>query len=414
MFRNRPAKSKFGSNNTSKSFGTSRGRSYFRTSTKPKSRFVKPKRGEFIDVSKFINRADNTAPETAIAVTSRFSDFALCEEIQKNLKKRNFSVPTPIQDQSIEPILQGRDLIGLANTGTGKTAAFLLPLINKVFNNRSERVLIITPTRELAQQVESEFRQFSWDMKIFSCACVGGLPIYKQISMLHRQPNFVIGTPGRLKDLSDRGAIDYSKYNTIVLDEVDRMLDMGFVEEITAILNSLPETRQSLFFSATMPGKIKDLIRFVMNNPVTVEVKTGSTSANVDQDVVRYSHQGEKLGELKKLLAQEDFKKVLIFTETKRETEELAVDLTRQGFKAESIHGDKKQHQRQRALTQFKSNLINILVATDVAARGLDIQNVTHVVNYTLPQTYDDYVHRIGRTGRCNQKGIALTFVQNR
>lgn len=412
MFRNRSGQNRFGNTNTtSKSFGYSRGRSAFLTNTRPRPRFTKPKRGELIDPAKFINKSDVAPLKTTITITHQFSDFDLCPEIQQNLKRRNYITPTPIQDQAIEPTLAGRDLIGLADTGTGKTAAFLLPLINKVFKNRSERVLIITPTRELAQQVETEFRQFSWDMRIFSCACVGGLPIYKQISMLQRQPNFVIGTPGRLKDLSQRGAINYANFKTIVLDEVDRMLDMGFIEEITMILNSLPKTRQSLFFSATLPVKIKDLVRSVLNNPVAIEVKTGSTAANIDQDVVRFSHQGEKLGELKRLLSQEDFAKVLIFSETKREVEALTLDLIKQGFKAESIHGDKKQHQRQRALTQFKSNLINILVATDVAARGLDIQDVTHVINYTVPQTYNDYIHRIGRTGRCNKKGTALTFV---
>lgn len=375
---------------------------------------AKPKRGELIDVAKFINKSDDSIKETSIAITHSFTDFALCEAIQANLKKRNYVTPTPIQDQAIEPVLLGRDLIGIANTGTGKTAAFLLPLINKVFKNRAERVIIIAPTRELAQQVETEFREFSYNMNIFSCACVGGLPIYRQISALRRNPNFVIGTPGRLKDLNDRGTIKYANFNTIVLDEVDRMLDMGFVDEITTILGSLPATRQSLFFSATIPDKINNLVRSFLNNPVTVEVKSGNTSANIDQDVIRFNHLGEKLGELKKLLSRDAFEKVLIFSETKREVEKLASDLARQGFKAESIHGDKKQSQRQRALAQFKNNLITILVATDVAARGLDIQNVTHVINYTLPHTYNDYIHRIGRTGRCNKKGAALTFVQTR
>ncbi|MEK9156483.1 MAG: DEAD/DEAH box helicase [Patescibacteria group bacterium] len=412
MFRNKSANVTFGKNGTRGSFSFSRGRSSFGTRTGLRTRFTKPKRGEFIDPARFVNKSSGAAKETGVAAVHRFGDFALCREIQQNLVKRSFTAPTPIQDQSIEPILLGRDLIGLADTGTGKTAAFLLPLIDKVFKNRSERVLIITPTRELAQQVETEFRQFSWDMKIFSCACVGGLPIGKQISMLRRFPNFVIGTPGRLKDLCDRGAINYANFNTIVLDEVDRMLDMGFIDEITMILNKLPETRQSLFFSATLPDKIKILVRSFLKDPVTVQVKTGGTSANIDQDVIRFNHSGEKLDELKRLLARAECAKVLIFSETKREVEALALDLARQGFRAESIHGDKKQHQRQRALMQFKSNIVNILVATDVAARGLDIQDVTHVINYTLPHTYNDYIHRIGRTGRCNKKGTALTFVQ--
>ncbi|MFA5927151.1 MAG: DEAD/DEAH box helicase [Patescibacteria group bacterium] len=395
-------------------FSRNKFRSTSSSSFRPQNRnrnVSKKFRGEAIDPSRFIKKAVNT-PETMIEITNAFADFDLVPELQVNLKKRNYKTPTPIQDQAIKPILDGRDLIGLANTGTGKTAAFLLPLINKVFKKKSERVLIIAPTRELAQQIETEFREFSWSMKIFSTACVGGLPIYKQMSMLRSNPGFVIGTPGRLKDLSERGAIKFSSFSNIVLDEVDRMLDMGFVEEITNILNQLPENKQSLFFSATMPVKIKDLVRLFMKDPVIVEVKSAETAANVDQDIVKFRGQDGKFNQLKDLLSKPELKKVLIFSETKRDVERLTEDLIRKGFSAESIHGDKKQHQRQRALLGFRNNAINILIATDVAARGLDIKDVTHVINYTVPQTYNDYVHRIGRTGRGDAKGMALTFIE--
>lgn len=415
MYRNKSASSRFGRNSSSNNFHRSFGKSFFRSAPKTRSPYRSNKRrGETIDISRFINKSNGFVSETITPITNSFADFAFYPELHANLKRREYNSPTPIQDQSINSILDGRDIIGLASTGTGKTAAFLLPLINKVFRNRGEKVLIITPTRELAQQVETEFRQFSWDMKIFSCACVGGLPIYKQITMLKRHPNFIIGTPGRLKDLAERGSINFNLFNTIVLDEVDRMLDMGFVDEITEVLKAMPENKQSLFFSATMPDKIRNLVKNFLKDPVTIEIKSRETAENVDQDIIRVENQGNKLLELKKLLAKPEVEKVLIFSETKREVETLTDNLIGAGLKAESIHGDKKQHQRQRALAQFRDNQINILVATDVAARGLDIKDVTHVINYTIPQTYNDYVHRIGRTGRWGKTGCALTFVESR
>jgi superfamily II DNA/RNA helicase len=236
------------------------------------------------------------------------------------------------------------------------------------------------------------------------------MSIYRQIDCLRRRFNFVIGTPGRLKDLKQRGEINFSAFDFVVLDEIDRMLDMGFVGEIKRILNELPQNRQSLFFSATLPEKITLLVNQFLKDPVLIQVSTGNTSKNVDQDIVRVS-KDQKFNKLKDLLISDELEKVLIFSETKREVEKLTEDLLRDGFRADSIHGDKRQSQRQRALIKFKENHVQILVATDVAARGLDIDNVSHVINYTVPQTYDDYVHRIGRTGRANKKGFALTFV---
>ena len=366
--------------------------------------------GEKIDVSKFVKKASpQTETEKEIIINS-FSDFGFVPELEKNLKVKNYTTPTPVQDQTIRPIMDGRDIIGLASTGTGKTGAFLLPMINKTFKNRNQKVLIITPTRELALQIADEFHSFSFQMRIFSALCVGGMPIHKQIVNLRRQPQFVIGTPGRLKDLHDRHLIDYSQFQNIVLDEVDRMLDMGFVSEIRDILAQFPQERQSLFFSATMPPKIQTLTREFLRNPITVSINAGQTAHNVDQDIVRVC-ENDKFSKLSSILTQTGFAKVLIFSETKRDVEKLTTLLINGGFKAESIHGDKRQGQRQRALNQFKNNEITILVATDVAARGLDIKDISHVINYTIPQTYNDYIHRIGRTGRMNQKGVALTFV---
>lgn len=373
----------------------------------PRKRF-----GENIDISKFIQKSAGVKPEV-VEIKNSFLDFNFCESIKANLLKLDYKIPTPIQDQSIKSIMEGRDLIGLANTGTGKTAAFLLPLIEKVNKDRNQKVLIIAPTRELALQIENEFHKFSWGMKIFSAVCVGGAPIFRQLDHLRRRPSFVIGTPGRLKDLSKRGAIRFDQFQNIVLDEVDRMLDMGFIDEIKEMLSNGPEDRQSLFFSATMPLKIRDLARQFLKEPITVEVsKAGEATKNVEQDIIRIRDKSFKLDQLHELLRRSDVKKALIFIETKREVEKVTSDLIRKGHKADSIHGDKRQSQRQRALNSFKNDSLDILVATDVAARGLDIKEVSHVINYTVPQTFNDYIHRIGRTGRGNNKGFAYTFVE--
>ncbi len=371
----------------------------------------KKRHGEFIDVSRFVRKSNLNQPVKVMTVEHQFTDFDLCPLLQKNLEVRNYSQPTPIQDQSIEPALAGRDLIGLADTGTGKTAAFLIPMIHKCFTTRTQRVLIVAPTRELAIQIDDEFKKFSGGLNLWSAVCVGGAPIFRQITNLRRQPNFVIGTPGRLKDLKERGIINFANFQNIVLDEIDRMLDMGFVDEIKRILAEMPQPRQSLFFSATLPPKIKDLTQQFLTDPMLVKVSTGETAQNIDQDIV-HVNKLNKFDQLKNLLITQELKKVLIFSDTKHGVDRLTENLTRYGFKADSIHGDKRQVQRQRALGKFKENQVQILVATDVAARGLDIHNVTHVINYTLPQTYTDYIHRIGRTGRGDQKGFALTFVE--
>lgn len=401
-------------NNRSRNFskgGFSRATRGFSGSNKFKRNRNTGKRwGTQIDESKFINKSTSQVNEQ-VKTSNSFQDFGFCSTLNKNLSNRKYSTPTPIQDQSIKHIVAGRDIIGLANTGTGKTAAFLLPLIEKCFHDKSKKVLIIAPTRELVMQIDDEFRQFSRQMNLYSATCVGGMPIYHQISALRRNPNFVIGTPGRLKDLCERRVVKFANFKFIVLDEIDRMLDMGFVEEIKNILNQLPYDRQSLFFSATLPDKIRNLVNQFLQNPVSVQVKTGNTPENVDQDVVRVPEH-QKFDRLKELLITRELQKVLIFSETKRQVEKLAEDLVKDGFRADSIHGDKRQMQRQKALSKFKNDQVQILVATDVAARGLDIDNVTHVINYTIPQTYNDYIHRIGRTGRMDKKGFALTFVK--
>jgi superfamily II DNA/RNA helicase len=268
------------------------------------------------------------------------------------------------------------------------------------------------PTRELAQQIQNELNEFIVGMRLYSTCVVGGSPIGRQIASLRYRNEFVIGTPGRIKDLIERKVLNLSFFNTVVLDEADRMLDMGFIHDMRLLMAAMPKPRHTLFFSATMSPEIKKLISEFLTDPVSISVKTADTSKNVDQDVIRIDRGANKVDILHDLLNQKEFEKVVIFGRTKHGVEKLSKMLTDRGFTAESIHGDKNQSARQRALGKFKDNHSKILVATDVAARGLDIPNVTHVINFDIPATYDDYVHRIGRTGRAGKTGKALTFVE--
>lgn len=348
--------------------------------------------------------------ETPYEPVNSFADFPLDEMVKQNISNRGYDKPTAIQDQGLLPVLEGRDLVGIANTGTGKTAVFLLPLITKMAKDRDQRALIIAPTRELAVQIQDEFKKFSVGMNLHSTLCIGGASMHVQSREIGRRPNFVIGTPGRIKDLQSRRILNLGQYQNVVLDEVDRMLDMGFIRDIKEIISYLPRERQSLFFSATMPEQIKSVMQEFLRNPVTVSVKTGATTSNVDQDIVRIQGR-DKLEVLHELLIKEEFKKVLVFGRTKWGVNKLEQSLMARGFKVIAIHGNKSQGQRMRALRMLKNNEAQILLATDVASRGIDIEGVTHVINYEVPETYEDYVHRIGRTGRAGNKGVALTFV---
>jgi superfamily II DNA/RNA helicase len=379
-------------------------------------RFSSPSRGQRpgsdIETSRYIKKAVVKTEVEEYTPVHKFIDFNINDKLKANIIAKQYITPTPIQDRTIPSILEGRDLLGIANTGTGKTAAFLIPLIEKVFKSKNEKVLIMAPTRELALQIDEEFKAFSKHMSMDSVACIGGANIRSQMfSLSKRRPNFIIGTPGRLKDLVERRCINPAKFTNIVLDEVDRMLDMGFINDIKELLAMIPEPRQSLFFSATISKEVDNLIKGFLKDPVKVSVKLGDTAENVDQDVIKVKDRSHKIESLHDLLINEDFKKVLIFGRTKRGVEDLSVTLSQRGFKVGAIHGDKTQAKREQVLRLFKTNKIQTLVATDVAARGLDIADITHVINYDLPATYEDYVHRIGRTGRANKTGKALTFV---
>ena len=364
-----------------------------------------------LNASMFVKKASEIVNEEQV-VTTVFSDFALSEKLQRNIADHGYTAPTKIQEQTIPHLLEGRDVIGIANTGTGKTAAFLIPLINKAFLNREERVLIVTPTRELAMQIMDELNSFTKGMNLEAVLCIGGASMERQEKKLRHNPHFVIGTPGRLKDLLMRRKFNLQLFQNIVLDEVDRMVDIGFIQDVKYFVSLLPKKRHSLFFSATISPKVDEILQTFVTNPVTVSVKQQATSENVDQDVIRIERNDNKQEVLHNLLIKEGFDKVLIFGRTKWGIEKLNTTLLERGFKVAAIHGNKTQGQRQRALTQFKQNNVKILLATDVASRGLDIENVTHVINYDAPESYDDYVHRIGRTGRAGKKGIALTFVE--
>ncbi len=372
---------------------------------------AQPKRqGSYINPDKFVNKAVAAVEEAAYVPTHHFADFAFSEGLKRNITARGYDVPTPIQDMAIEPILEGKDLIGLANTGTGKTAAFALPMIERLLKTNGT-ALIMAPTRELAVQIDDEFRQFARGLGLYSAICVGGASMNRQIEALRRRPRVVIGTPGRLKDLVQQGVLKLQYTTVLVLDEADRMLDMGFIKDIRFLIAELPTARQSLCFSATMTGDISTLIHEILTEPVTISVVKGETSDHVEQDVIKATSKDHKIELLTDMLKQPGFEKVLVFGQTKWGVQKLADQLNKTGFKAEAIHGNKSQPQRQRALDAFKANRVQVLVATDVAARGLDIPNVSHVINFDQPNTYEDYVHRIGRTGRAGQRGQALTFV---
>lgn len=366
------------------------------------------------EIAKFMNRAVVITEEPVFVPEHTFSSFDINEHLKKNISAKGYKLLTPIQDKAIPHVLLNQDIVGLAATGTGKTAAFLIPLIDKVMKQKGERVLIMAPTRELALQIEKELAGFARGLGFRGMVAVGGANIGPQVSALRHDPAFVIGTPGRLKDLIERRALDLSGFGTVVLDEADRMLDMGFIDDMRMILAKMRKERHTLFFSATMSRDIERLIGDFLTSPVVISVKTRDTPSSVDQDVVRIPRGKDKFEVLAELLKDREFSRVLVFGRTKFGVEKLAKALSRLHIHAESIHGNKTHGARIRALDAFKSGKVSVLVATDVAARGLDIPAVSHVINYDLPSTYEDYVHRIGRTGRASLKGRALTFVDGR
>jgi len=362
------------------------------------------------DPSRFINTNPVSLNEEVYIPKHRFDSFGLNPKLSDVINGMGFVTPSPIQDQVIPEILVGKDVVGLAETGTGKTAAFLVPLINENIKDPRRQTIILAPTRELAIQIEDELHRLSKGMGFTSVVCVGGVSIGPQIKALRRPNQFIIGTPGRVMDLLRQKRLATRDIKNVVLDEADRMLDMGFINDMRTILATIPKERRTLFFSATMPEDARKIIKDFLRDPVIISVKKKDVVSTIAQDVVPYEHH-TKFDTLLSLLSKPKCKRVLIFGSMKHSVEKLAKLLTTSGVSSESIHGNKNHTQRQRALLSFKQGRVRVLVATDVAARGIHVEDITHVINYDLPNTFENYVHRIGRTGRATKKGIALSFV---
>lgn len=366
---------------------------------------------DYIDPARFVQSAKKIAEE-AYTPSRVFADFPLQPLILENLKQMGYDSPTTIQDQTIQAGIDGKDIVGIADTGTGKTAAFGIPLLNQLIKDRTTQALILAPTRELAEQIEGQCRLIARGSGLDGALLIGGVSMGPQLRDLRFNPRIIIGTPGRIKDHTERGSLRLGRCNIVVLDEVDRMLDMGFIIDIRYILSLTASHKQSYYFSATLDDRVKGIIESFSVNPFHVSVKSGHTSENVEQKVVNFSSANDKIDKLHDILIQADAAKTLVFDDTHRSVDRLTKELELRGFRADSIHGGKSQAQRQRVLSKFRDNHIKVLVATDVAARGLDITDITHVINYSTPQTYNDYVHRIGRTGRAGKTGQALTFIE--
>jgi superfamily II DNA/RNA helicase len=389
-----------------------RGRFGARQNPRP-SRFSRraPQRGAMISHDRYIHAAIEPKQEQPYTPTHAFADFGLHDQLLENVLHHGYTLPTPIQDQAIPALMEGRDVVGIANTGTGKTAAFLLPMIHKIMNDQKQGCLILAPTRELALQIYEEFKAFARKLPVGCSLCIGGTSLYRQTEELRNNPHFVIGTPGRIKDLIQRRAFHPEMFTNVVLDEVDRMLDIGFRKDIQFLIAQLPPEHHAAFFSATMNEETEGIMRALMKNPVRISVKKRESSHHINQDVVRIQPGESKVEVLQKLLSQEEFQRVIVFGRTKHGINKLEEQLSKRGFRVSSIHGNKNQNARQRSLTEFKRGRVQALLATDVAARGIDVDDVTHVINYDEPQSYEDYIHRIGRTGRAGKFGKALTFV---
>ncbi|WKZ27736.1 MAG: DEAD/DEAH box helicase [Candidatus Dojkabacteria bacterium] len=360
----------------------------------------------------YISQAVLSEPESIYNEDMTYSEFELLSQVQANIDARGYIHPTKIQSQVIPSALEGKDILAMARTGSGKTAAFLIPMVNKLIQNPGQRCLIILPTRELAQQTDAELKTFVKVTQIRSAVVIGGTNMYRQISEVKRNPQIVIATPGRLRDLFQRRIINLASFKNIVLDEVDHMLDMGFVHEIRFIISQMPKEKQSMFLSATMPREAERIANELLVNPVRFEVKEAVRQQNIEQNIIKVPAGQNKLDVLVDHLKKENTTKVLIFSKTKHGADKLSNRLALRGFRVDAIHGNKSQAKRTRVIELFKQCKIDILVATDVAARGVDIQDITMVINYDEPANYDDYIHRIGRTGRIGKKGYAFTFVE--
>jgi ATP-dependent RNA helicase RhlE len=354
--------------------------------------------------------------ERTILLTS-FQDFGLAEPISRALKEENYVTPTPIQAQTIPIALTGRDVVGIAQTGTGKTAAFALPILHRILENRIKlqpkacRVLVLSPTRELSGQILDSFNAYGRHIRLSSALAIGGVPMGRQVRSVMQGVEVMVATPGRLLDLVQSNGLKLGQVEFLVLDEADRMLDMGFINDIRKIVGKLPIKRQTLFFSATMPKDIAELAEAMLRDPARVAVTpVASTVERITQRIIQVDHSA-KPTLLAQLLKQEPVDRALIFTRTKHGADKVVKGLAKAGITADAIHGNKSQNHRERVLAAFRSGQIRTLVATDIAARGIDVDGISHVVNFDLPNIPETYVHRIGRTARAGAEGVAISLV---
>jgi superfamily II DNA/RNA helicase len=345
-----------------------------------------------------------------------FNDFGLAEPITRALSEEKYVTPTPIQAKAIPLLLEGRDLIGIAQTGTGKTAAFALPILNRIAANRIRperktcRVLVLSPTRELSGQILDSFRAYGRHLRIQTALAIGGVSMGQQVRALMNGVDVLVATPGRLLDLVQSNALRLNRIETFVLDEADRMLDMGFIQDIRKIVAKIPADRQTLLFSATMPQDIADLAKQMLRNPATVAVTPAATTVERIAQRIVHLDRGAKQGMLAEILRNEPVDRALVFTRTKHGADKVVRGLEKSGIAAEAIHGNKSQGQRERVLAAFRNGKVRTLVATDIAARGIDVDGISHVINYDLPNIPESYVHRIGRTARAGADGIAISL----
>ncbi len=372
-----------------------------------------PRRKKMITIDPSLLQSQPEAQEpVSFEATLAFSDMPIDQLLKQNIQAKGYMYPTEIQQSAIPVLIEGADMIGIAATGTGKTGAFLIPFVEQLLHNKNGKGLVVVPTRELAQQVAEEFKALTKGMRFRSACFIGGTSVSRDISLAAAKNHLIIATPGRLIDLVNRKALNLNEIAVLILDEFDRMLDMGFINDVKTIVSLTSARRQTLLFSATINASQQTLVRQIVQNPVIINVSNGKgASSTVEQNVLEVAPDEDKMEVLFNLLSGDSFEKVMLFAETKRTVDKINKQLIRRGVRSDVIHGDKSQNYRTKAIKQFKTGHTRVLIATDVASRGIDVQDVTHVINYQLPQTMEAYIHRIGRTGRAGKKGIAYTFI---
>ena len=381
--------------------------------SKPRGRSGSRYKKSDLDPRMMVNKTIILDEEKRNIQSRRFEELDINPQLQSRIKNKGFEKTTEIQDKTYEFISQGKNVIGIANTGTGKTGAFLIPIVNRLlYNKNKNKTIVLIPTRELAQQVEQEFKSLCKGLKIFSSCFIGGTSVNKDIDKLRRLNHVIIGTPGRINDMIKRRVLKLHDFSKLVLDEFDTMLDMGFLQEVQKIIDQIHQRNQTILFSATENPKQQNIIDTLVHSYEKVRVSEGKANRdNIYQDVIKTKDDEEKKQILVDLLRKKEFKKVLIFSETKRQVSKLCKILKKSNLRVDEIHGDKSQQYRSKAIQKFKSGSIQVMVATDVASRGIDIDNITHVINYRIPSSKESYIHRIGRTGRAGKEGSALTFL---